>query len=262
MAIMNDYPAGAPCWFELGTTDQSAAKQFYTRLFGWSVFEAPIGPSEFYSMFKKNDRDVGAAYRLAPEMTGQGVPPHWMVYFAAPRTDESAGKVAQLGGTVVKPPFDVMDVGRMAVCKDPGGAMFCLWQSNRHKGAGVYGEENAVCWTELATRDATKAREFYTGLFGWDTKGSANMPTYIEYTVGGQPRGGLLPMGDEWPKEVPSHWGIYFMVADCDGTAAKAKELGATLRHGPFSAPGVGRMAMLADPQGAGFSIIKLDQPM
>src|SRR6476659_850742 len=106
MAIMNDYPAGAPCWFELGTTDQAAAKQFYTQLFGWSIFDAQIGPGEVYTMFKQNGRDVGAAYKLPPEMTGQGIPPHWMVYFAAPNADASAEKIGQLGGAVLKPPFD------------------------------------------------------------------------------------------------------------------------------------------------------------
>ena len=85
------------------------------------------------------------------------------------------------------------------------------------------------------------------------------MPTYIEFCVDGQPRGGLLPMDEDW-KGIPSHWGIYFMVASCDEVVAKAKEIGAVVRYGPFSAPGVGRIAMLADPQGAGFSIITLDR--
>ena len=174
--------------------------------------------------------------------------------------DESTAKATALGAQVVQPPFDVMEHGRMAICTDPGGAIFLLWQPKKHFGAGVVNQDNAVCWSELATRDVPKAREFYTKLFGWATKGAANMPTYVEFSAGGRPSGGLLPMDDQW-KGVPSHWGIYIMVADCDATVAKAKALGATVRTEPFDADGVGRMAMLVDPQGAGFSIIKLSAP-
>ena len=261
MAIVTEHASGAPCWFELGTTNQSAAKDFYTKVFGWGVVDFPMGPNEFYTMFKLDGNDVGAAYTLSPKILEQGVPSHWNVYFATPDVDASTEKVKALGGTVIQPSFDVMDVGRMSICQDPGGAVFCLWQKKRHFGAGVIGQDNAVCWSELATRDTAKARDFYTGLFGWETKGAANMATYVEYYAGGQPRGGLLPMDDNWGN-VPSHWGIYFQVADCDGTVAKIVELGGKVRHGPFDAPGVGRMAMMADPQGAGFSVIKLAQAM
>lgn len=254
MPNIDHYPHGAPCWFELATTDQAAAKLFYTEVFGWTVFDSPIGPDQFYTMFKLKDRDVAAAYTLGPQM--QGLPPHWRVYFAATDVDETAAKVPELGGSLIHPPFDVMDVGRMSIAKDPEGAVFQIWQEKRHHGAGIMGD-NTVCWSELVTRDTAKARDFYTGLFGWDTKGAANMATYIEFSVDGVSRGGLLPMEKEWG-DIPSHWGIYFMVADCDAIADKVKALGGTVRNGPFDAPGVGRMAMLADPQGAGFSIIKL----
>ncbi len=261
MAIVDKFAPGAPCWFELGTKDQDAAKRFYGQLLGWSVEDAPMGPGQFYTMFKLEGHYAAAAYALEPKMLEQGVPSHWMVYFAAPNIDESAAKVSELGGTLVQPPFDVMEAGRMALCKDPEGAMFCLWQGKANPGVGVIRQDNAVCWAELATRDTAKAGKFYTGLLGWQTKGSANMPTYLEFTVDGQPSGGLLPMDEQW-KDMPSHWGIYFQVADCDKAASKAQELGATVRFGPFSAPGVGRMAMLADPQGAGFSLITLERPM
>lgn len=258
MAFVTEHPPGAPCWFELGTTDQASAKRFYTQLLGWEVFDFPLRPGQYYTMFKLDGHDAGAAYTLSPEMLGQGAPPQWNVYFATANADESAAKVPQLGGAVVQPPFDVMDVGRMSICKDPGGATFSLWQPKNHKGAGVIGQDNSVCWSELATWDTARARDFYAPLFGWETKGSANMPTYIEFKVAGAPRGGLLPMEKEW-EGMPSQWGIYFQVADCDAAVEKARQLGATVRYGPFSAPGVGRMAALADPQGAGFSLITLE---
>ncbi|MGO9239974.1 MAG: VOC family protein [Bryobacteraceae bacterium] len=257
MAVVEKYSLGTPCWFELGTTDQTAAKQFYSQLLGWSSKDDPMGPDEFYTMFQLNGHDTGAAYTLPARLVAQGVGPHWNVYFAAPDVDLSAARVSGLGGVVVQPPFDVPDAGRMAICQDPGGASFSLWQARRNPGAAVINENNAVCWSELYTRDLAKVREFYTGLFGWETKSSANMPTYIEFSAGGQPRGGMMQMEEEF-QGMPSQWGIYFRVEDCDAAVAKVRQLGGLVRHGPFSAPGVGRLAMLADPQGAGFSLITL----
>lgn len=260
MPTVDKYPQGAPCWFELATPDQNAAKQFYTGLFGWTVSDTPMGPDEVYTTFKLNGRDVGAAFRLTEAMHAQGVPPHWGVYFSVTDVDSSAAKVKELGGTVLQGPFDVMEFGRMAVCQDPGEAVFQLWQAKSHSGAGIFNENNAVGWSELASRDVPRVREFYAGLLGWDTKGAAGMPTYIEFSAGGgEPRGGLLPMDDQW-QGIPSHWGIYFRVADCDAIADRAKQSGATIMHGPFSVPNVGRMAMMRDPQGAMFSIITLER--
>lgn len=259
MATIHEYSLGTPCWFELGTTDQAAAKDFYGQILGWAPQDFAMGPNEFYTMFQLGGRSAGATYTLPPKLTAQGVGPHWNVYFATPDVDASAAKVPELGGTVVQPPFEVMDMGRMSICKDPGGAMFSLWQARHHIGASVVNENNAVGWCELVTRDPEQAREFYTGLFGWKIKESAIMATYLEFSTDGQERGGLLPMGEEWGV-AQSHWGLYFVVADCDATAVKATELGATVRFGPFSAPGVGRIASLADPQGATFSLITLEQ--
>ena len=258
MATVTEFALGSPNWFELGTTDQAAAKQFYGGLFGWTVFDAPIGSGEYYTMFKLGGRDVAAAYTLSPKILAHGVTPHWNIYFATPDVDASTDAVTRLGGAVVQPPFDVMDAGRMSICKDPGGALFSLWQARQNQGAGVMDENNAVCWVELATWDTAQAAAFYRALFNWETRSSANMSTYIEYYAGGKPRGGLLPMDENW-KGMTSHWAIYVMVPNCVETAETAKALGGALRVGPFDAPGVGKIAVLTDPQGAAFYVITLN---
>jgi len=112
MANVDKHPAGSFCWVELATTDQTAAKNFYTSLFGWSVVDSPIGPDDFYSMFKLSGRDTGAAYTMRKEQRAQGGPPHWMVYIAVENADQSVSKAAQAGGTVLAPAFDVMDVAQ------------------------------------------------------------------------------------------------------------------------------------------------------
>ena len=249
---------GAPCWFELATTDQNAAKSFYSQLFGWSVKDSPIGEGMLYSMFQLGGRDVGACYTMMPDMMAAGVPPHWAVYFATSNADTTARKVTDLGGSLIAPPFDVMEHGRMCICKDPEGSVFSIWQPKAHTGATAMGELNTVCWSELATRDMQRAAQFYVDLFGWDTKKSTGPMEYTEFMAGGQPRGGLLQMDEMW-QGIPSHWGIYFRVADCDVATVKVQDLGGVVKQGPFDAPGVGRIAVVADPQGAVFSLIRLD---
>lgn len=255
MPIVTSYPPGAPCWFELGTSDQTAAKAFYSSLLGWTISDSPMGPGQVYTIFNLDGKNAAAAYTLGPEL--KGVPPNWMVYFSTPDADAAAAKVTALGGAIKMGPFDVMEHGRMAVCADPTGAVFSLWQAKKHSGAAVVGELNSVCWSELATRDLPKAREFYTALLGWETYESTSGPGYTHIKVAGQDQGGMIEMDAQW-EGIPPHWGIYFLVDDCDGVATKIKELGGRIRHGPFDAPNVGRIAMAADGQGAGFSIIKL----
>lgn len=255
MAIVTAHAHGAPCWFELATPDQAGAKQFYTGLFGWSVTDVPIGNDAVYSMFKVGSTDVGAGFTLPP---ASGVPPHWAVYFNTEDVDATAAKVKELGGSVMEGPFDVMEHGRMAVLRDPDGAVFSAWQKKAHIGVSRMSEPHTVCWVELATRDIKRARDFYTGVFGWETKESTTGPMpYIEFGAGGQHRGGLLQMGEDWAG-IPPHWMVYFMSPDTDSAVAKLKELGGQVKRGPFDIPHVGRIAVVADPQGAHFALITL----
>jgi hypothetical protein len=152
-----------------------------------------------------------------------------------------------------------MDVGRMAVLRDPTGAFFQVWEPKKHVGTMVVNEPGALCWTELSTRDTKVARAFYTALFGWTAKdSSADAPMeYTEFSVAEHPSIGMMPMSDHVPPQVPSYWMPYFQVADCDASFAKAKALGAKVFVGPQDIPGTGRFAVLADKEGAMFAIFK-----
>jgi predicted enzyme related to lactoylglutathione lyase len=256
-----EFSAHAPgvfCWPELGTTDQKAGAAFYQGLFGWDVNEQPIGPTETYTMFMLRGLEVAAAYTLRPEERQEGAPPHWNAYVSVKSADDTAKRAQELGGKVLAPPFDVMDAGRMAVLQDPTGAVFSVWQAGRHIGAKILREPGALGWTELTTRDTAAAGKFYTQLIGWEaTKGNAGGQEYTEFKAGAQPDAGMIAMDPAWGN-VPPHWMPYFQVADCDATAAKAQELGGRVFVPPTDIPNVGRFAMLADPQGAMFSIIKI----
>jgi hypothetical protein len=251
VASVSSHEPGRFCWVELATTDQAAAKTFYGSLFGWEPRDQPMGPGEVYTLLEKEGRDAAAAYTLRPDQ--KGVPPHWQVYVAVGSADTAAARAKELGATVLAPPFDVMDSGRMAVLQDPTGAVFAVWEARRHRGLAVVDEPGAFCWAELLTRDTSKAAAFYQALFGWGAGGEAR---YIEWKHGDRSIGGLMEIQKDWGG-VPPHWLVYFQVESVDRSVEKAKTLGATLTMGPQDIPDVGRFAMLHDPQSAAFYVFQ-----
>ena len=257
MPDVDSLPPGSFCWPELSTTDQKGAVAFYRALFGWTVNEQPIGPTDTYSMFELRGRNVCAAYTQRAEE--KGVPPHWGSYIAVVNADDAVRRAKTLGAQVFAEPFDVMDAGRMAVLQEPTGAVFHVWEAKKHTGVRVISEAGALCWTELATRDTKAAEKFYTGLFAWTPKhGAANAPMeYTEFSVAGRPSIGMMPMPKEVPAFVPAHWTPYFQVADVDANVAKAQSLGGSVTVPAMDIPNTGRFAMLSDPQGAMFAIYK-----
>jgi uncharacterized protein len=255
MPRVESHAPGNFCWVELATTDQAGAKKFYQSLFDWGADDQPMGPGETYTMFKKGGQDVAAGYRLRPEQ--KGVPPNWQVYVRVASANDAAAKAKELGGKVVAEPFEVFEAGRMAVIQDPTGAVFAVWEPKKSQGLGVIDEPGAFCWAELMARDLPRSATFYKSLFGWGTKDD---PRYTEWTLGGRSIGGMMEIQKDWG-EMPPHWLVYFQVEDCDRSVEKAKSMGAKVAMGPQDFPDVGRIALLKDPQGAHFYLIKLTGP-
>jgi predicted enzyme related to lactoylglutathione lyase len=240
---------------ELLTTDQQAAKKFYEPLFGWTSNDSPMGPDEVYTMFRKDGRDAGAAYTLNKEMRAQGVPPNWALYVAVEDADAVAAKAGETGGSVLAGPFDVADYGRMAALQDPAGANFSVWQPKTHIGTGITDVPGTLCWADLNTPNADAAAQYYSNLFGWQI--SPGDTGYLHIKNGEAFIGGIPPASQHAPG-APPHWMIYFAVENCDASTAQAKELGASVFVGPMDIEKVGRMTVLADPQGA---VLALFQP-
>jgi predicted enzyme related to lactoylglutathione lyase len=250
---------GSFCWFELGTSDQPAAVQFYRSLFHWDVNESPMGPGEVYPMFTFRGLDAAAAYTLRPSQRDQGVPPHWMIYVAVTDTDATSARAAELGGVVVVPPFDVFDFGRMAVIQDPTGAMFSIWQGRQHKGAGIWGVPGAASWGDLSTPDQARAGEFYSLLFGWRMVSGKDLHEaepgeYFHILNGNDMIGGITPPEQRDPNAPPS-WMTYFEAESCSAATSRAKELGGTAYLENMAISEEGHVSVVADPQGAVFGI-------
>ncbi|QYJ75230.1 VOC family protein [Shewanella sp. FJAT-52076] len=251
-----EYAPGQPCWSELATHDWQGAKDFYHKLFGWEMADMAM-PGSAFSMFTLDGDDLGAIYQVPSALAGS-VKTQWGIYFATEDVNAAIERVKAAGGELIMGPHEVGHAGWMAQLADPEGARFAVWQSKRHIGAKRRGEPGALCWVELACRSPSRAQGFYSKVFGWDCRESANedMP-YREWLVADEALGGMLEMTAEWG-EMPAHWMLYFQVVDCDVFAKRAQELGGTLCVPPTNIPGVGRFAVLNDPDGGVFSVIAI----
>ncbi|MGY0019969.1 VOC family protein [Streptomyces sp. YJ-C3] len=258
--ITTDFVTGSPNWMDLGTPDLDGAISFYGGVFGWRFRSA--GPDAGgYGMFQLDGRTVAGAMTVTPDQGG----PAWSVYFQSADADATAKAVEQAGGAVLFRPMDVMDQGRMAILADPAGAAFGIWQPGVNKGLDHVTEDGGLNWVELYTPDVAAAKDFYGVVFGWGAF-DVEFPggTYTTVSPAGTDEngmfGGVVPL-DSDPAEAGAgpHWTPYLHVPDVDATAGKVQELGGTVRSAPVSLPGVGRIAKLADPYGAGFAVIKGD---
>lgn len=256
MAHVEKHAPGSFCWLELATTDQNAAKKFYNSLFGWEVNDFPMGTDGVYTMFNLEGRNAAAAMSISPQLRQQGVPPHWMLYIATSDADQTTAKARQAGGKVLAGPFEVMEFGRMAAIEDPTGAHFDVWQPKQQPGIGITGVPGTLCWADLMTADQGAAGKFYSEVFGWEVSPGEDNTGYLHIKNGANYIGGIPP-AEHRPPSVPPHWMLYFQVENCDAAAAKAKDLGATILFGPQTMEKVGRMAIVDDPQGAGFALFQ-----
>ena len=269
MPNIEKHAPGDFCWIELATTDQTAAQAFYSKIFGWSANNMPIGPNEVYTIFElpgagstlsqpSERRAAAAGYTMRPEELSQGIPPHWNLYVAAQSADATAHRAKQLGGTVLAEPFDVFDAGRMAVLQDPTGAAFCVWQAGKNTGTGITSSHGTLCWADLNTGDPARAAQFYSDLFGWQIMKEDEDPAHNYWHIknGEEFIGGIPPASHHQPG-VPAHWLPYFTASDVDSTATQARNLGAKLYMSPADFENVGRISVIADPQGATFAIFK-----
>jgi predicted enzyme related to lactoylglutathione lyase len=256
MPERDSYKPGTPSWVELGTSDVDAAAAFYGGLFGWDVAESQPDTGG-YRIAEIGGKAVAG---LSPLMQ-EGQPVAWSTYVATDDADATAERVRSSGGQVIVEPMDVMELGRFAVFMDPTGAAIGVWQANQFAGAQLVNEPGALTWNELATRDMAAAQDFYKAVFGWDVEErDFGGSKYTMWQADGDGVGGGMPMGDQFPPDVPPHWAVYFFVEDAEASAARARELGGQVRVEAMDIPDMGRFAALADPQGAGFSVFQSTQ--
>jgi predicted enzyme related to lactoylglutathione lyase len=263
MSERTHYPPGVPCWVDTLQPDPEAATRFYADLFGWQfVGPGPMPGAGKYFVGRLRGRDIAGVSSQPPE----GAPPSavWNTYVAVANVDDTSAKVTSAGGMVVAAPFDALPAGRMAVIQDSGGATFSIWEAKNRNGAQLVNEPSAWAMSTLVTQDPDRSKSFYGDVFGWETETFQAGPAQITLWrlpgyVGGEP---LQPVprdviGVMIPADAPPHWSVDFWIDDVDAAVARATVEGATIVAPPHDVPGF-RHAILADPQGAIFSLSQL----
>jgi hypothetical protein len=250
MGERESHRPGTFCWAELVTTNAGAAKTFYAPLMGWTYEDRPAGDGT-YTMALEDGREVAGLF------ADEGQAPHWNSYVTVESADAAADRARELGGAVVAPAFDVLDAGRMAVVRDPGGGVVCVWEPRSHPGARLVNAPGALTWNELATRDVEGARSFYGDLFGWRTEDTTGDGSYFVISNGDRSNGGIMPIRPPMPDDMPAVWTPYYGVEDLDAALEQVSAGGGQVVTDVMTMGEAGRFAVIADPQGAPVSLWK-----
>ena len=273
MPERDGFPAGVPAWIDTAQPHVDAAIAFYGGLLGWRFDErTPHGSDERYVVATLDGKTVAG---IVSELHGLPLAA-WTTYVAVDSVDDTAARVRDAGGTVVADAVDRFGLALTAICADPEGAVFGLWQPGTIRGAGSVNVPGAWNFSELNTDDVPGATRFYAAVFGWETsevdmgamKGTmVRLPGYADfleqYHPGtkqrhidfGAPPGftecvaWFLPLREG----VLPHWSVTFSIADADAVAAQARELGGSVLVEPYEMPMV-RSTVIRDPAGATFT--------
>ncbi len=237
-------------WHEVGTTDLGAGEDFYAKVAGWKAESWSQNPS--YKLFVAKRESKAGLYLITDSPNTVTPPPSWLSYIGTPDVDATVRQAVELGGKVLVPAYNVPSVGRMAHLQDPQGALFAV-SSQEERSQFRDPQVGDFSWHELLTTNWQTAFDFYAKLFGWEKMEAMDMGPQGIYQIfgsGGHQLGGLFNPG---PLPGGPLWIPYVMVADARRTADAAKELGATIAHGPSEVPGGDWVFTGVDRDGAMF---------
>ena len=208
-----------------------------------------------YSMQRVGGSDAAGIYDQMEDQKAAGIPPSWMTYISVDDVDATTAKVVPAGGSVMAEAFDVMDVGRMSMIGDPTGAVVALWQAKGPARARLVDEHGAISWNEFMSSDAAASRSFFETVLDVTHAPMDEGHGYTMMMAGGAPVAGIVQRVEQMPT-LANPWLVYFAVDDCDVAFEKATSTGASVIVPPMDIP-PGRFAILKDPQGAEFAVIK-----
>jgi predicted enzyme related to lactoylglutathione lyase len=244
---------GIPCWTSLMVTGLAAAEAFYQGLFGWEFLP---GPPELglYVRGRLDDKEIVGIgqLQLAPLLEVA-----WTPYMATDDADVTAAAIRSAGGTVGIPPLRAGRAGRLAIAADPAGAVFGLWEAALHAGTELTGVHGTPVRTELFTPETASVGSFYETVFGYELEaGCPDGAESLTLRLEGRPVATMHGVGGASARDRGPHWMTYFEVDDTDASARLVTELGGSVQRPPRGGP-LGRFAVVADPEGAVFTIVR-----
>lgn len=248
---------GTFSWVELITSNQEAARGFYTSTFGWTGIDIPT-PGGLYTLLQNEGVDVAGLYEMSEEQREHDTRPHWLTYVSVADVDAVTKEAVDQGATVINPPADVDATERISILQDPLGAVFGLRQEADQGGAGLVNEPGSFCWTEHVARESQEVTSFYRDLFDWNLEASEEATRVVLSTSNGGEKNAIGSL-KKVNEGIAPHWRVYFGVGDFKTSTTAIEEYGGTLLGEKMEVEGLGRVVNAADPQGAIFSIVHLE---
>jgi predicted enzyme related to lactoylglutathione lyase len=249
-------------WYELMTPDPEGSKAFYDAVVGWNIGEAAPEFNGYRMIGRSDGKFAGGVMPLTSEMQQHGARPTWLAYLSVDDVDEAVRRIESAGGKALMPPFDIPNVGRIAMVTDPQGAPFYVMKptppaNDPNAQSDVFSPDaqQRVGWNELQTGDVNAARRFYGEQFGWDTEEFMDMGPMGEYRFihqRGQRIGALFNAADGQH----SRFRFYIRVPSISAAKQVAESKGATVHMGPHQVPTGDWIIIGSDPQGAEFALV------
>ncbi|MCB0412683.1 MAG: VOC family protein [Bdellovibrionales bacterium] len=262
MAEVKYYKQGAFNWVDLMTTDAQKAMAFYEELFGWQ-YEEIEGEQGSYYMAYSNGSCVSALFERSADSDSPQAS-LWNTYISVSNVEQILRQAHQLGADILRPTTQALDFGQFATIKDPQGAVINFWQAQRHIGTEIKKEPNALYWVELMSNQLKESKQFYSQLFPqWKCISHSNSPSETsaeDVSIifnGEEPEGSMQQMDSTFRHKVPSHWSVFFEVADLTESLTKAKNMGAKIIWGPKQFE-KGNMATIIDGVGAPLTLVEV----
>lgn len=252
-------------WYELMTSDQDAAIDFYTKVVGWNADQIVSTPDgQRYTILAAGDRGIGGVLQINEAMRTGGARPGWLGYVQVADTDAAAASITEAGGTIHMPPTDIPNTGRFALVTDPGGVYFYVMTPTPRENEPAPAEPTSlglISWRELyAGNGQAAAFDFYSSQFGWETLHEMDMGpmgTYRIFGRGDTQMGGMM----DKPAQIPApYWNFYINVDSVDSAVERIKAGGGQVTMGPMDVPGGSWVVQGVDPQGAAFALISLER--
>lgn len=254
---------GSFIWYELLTTDADAAKRFYDAVVGWNVAGQSDFPNGYRMIGRFDGKFAGGLLPISEEMKAHGARPLWLGYVGVDDVDATVAAMERDGAKAMMPPFDIPNVGRVAMIADPDGAPLYLMTPAPPQGAegqesDVFSTDKAqhVRWNELSTSDPDAAIAFYTRHFGWRQEGDLDMGELGKYRFLYRREtmiGAIMPRMQQMPVSL---WSYYIGVDDIDRAAEAVRSGGGTILVEPMEIPGGDYSLNALDPQGAAFGLV------
>jgi len=251
-------------WYELMTTDASAAARFYGAVVGWKIADQadPNAGGQDYRMIGRSDGGAaGGVLQLTKEMCDGGARPVWLGYLDVKDVDVALQAILADGG-ILQMPKRSLPVGDIAMVTDPAGAPIYVMRPIPPPGkpdavSDVFDPQalQRVRWNELVSSDLARARAFYAKHFGFEFKETMSMGPMGDYHFidhGARRLGGMMQKPPNHPRE---GWQFYFAVPSVAAAKRAIEAGGGKVVNGPHQVPNGDTVLIATDPQGAVFGV-------